>query len=273
MRIGCCLPGSNVMPKKENGEYALHEVLLYGDKLIMDAGFDYSESGVGTVLSLTEEEVKILNEKKAEGLFHLESCNCFIPGSLPICAGEKRAELKEYVEKAMKRMNELGIKVVVFGSGGARKIPEGLDRAKAEDEIASFLTMCNEFAVKYDVTVVIEPLNKGETNVLNSVSEGGKMAKRVDLPGIKLLADSFHMFIENEGMEAIEENKDILKHTHIADVPGRCCPGTIAAEQLKDFAVALKKAGYTERVTAECGFKDFCEEVGIAGKFMREQFC
>ena len=33
MRIGCCLPGDNIMPKDK--EYTWAEVLLYGDKLIM----------------------------------------------------------------------------------------------------------------------------------------------------------------------------------------------------------------------------------------------
>ena len=271
MRIGCCLPGDNIMPKDK--EYTWAEVLLYGDKLIMEAGFDYTESNVGACMRLTDEEVALLNEKKKEGLFHLESCNGFLPGSLKICEGGDREEIREYFDKTLKRLSDLGVKVQVFGSGGARAIPENMDRAEAIKEIEKFLILCNEYALKYGVMVVIEPLNTKESNVFTGVKESGIMADKLNLPMIKLLADSYHMFMENESMDAIYEYKNILKHTHIADVPGRVYPGAIGAQQLKDFAKALKDIGYTERVTAECRFPDFTENVKVAGKFMRETFC
>ena len=78
MRIGCCLPGEKVMPKDK--EYTWAEVMLYGDKLIMDAGFDYTESNVGACMRLTEEEVNFLNEKKKERKTNPESAG---PGTGP----------------------------------------------------------------------------------------------------------------------------------------------------------------------------------------------
>ena len=273
MRIGCCLPGGSFMPQGEKEVPAsTFEVLLAGDKAVMEAGYDFSESTLGMILSLTEEEADRLAKAKAEGNFHLEACNCFIPGSLPICAGEKRAELRDYVEKAMARMQKLGVETVVFGSGGARRIPDGMDRATAMEEIANFLTMCNDVAQNYGVTVVIEPLNHKECNVLLTVAEGAELARRVDLPYIKLLADSYHVFVEDEDLSHIWENKDILRHIHVAEVPDRVYPGRDGGEYLKKFAQALRQAGYEGRVTVECGFTDFLPEMQAAGKFLLDVY-
>lgn len=248
------------------------DILLAGDKAVMEAGYDYSETSVGMILELTEEEADRLAQAKAEGRFHLEACNSFIPGSLPICAGEKRAELREYVTKAMARMQKLGVEVVVFGSGGARRIPEGMERAQAVAEIENFLVMCNEIAQKYGVTVVIEPLNHKECNVLLTVEEGGEMARRVNLPYVKLLADAYHVFVEEEDLAHIDTYKDILAHTHVAEVPDRVYPGRDGGEYLKQFAAALREAGYDGRVTVECSFRDFLPEMQAAGKFLTEVY-
>ena len=264
MRIGCCLPGGMAENTMEN--------MLIGDQLIMEAGFDYAEAGVGTLMQLTEEELEKLIESKQQGKLHLEACNGFIPAHLKIADGTMMTELKAYVEEAMRRMQLLGVQVVVFGSGGARRIPENMSVEAANANIEKFLVMCNEVAKKYQVTVAIEPLNKKECNVLNSVAEGGAMARRVNLPYVKLLADAYHMYCEEEPMTSIDENKDLLRHTHIAEVPERNCPGRNGGEYLKGFAGALKEAGYEARVSAECGFKDFRAEVGEAQKFMKETF-
>ena len=239
---------------------------------MIGAGFDYTETTVSNVLALSEEDVALLNEKKKAGEFHLEVCNCFIPGDLPICAGEKRKELTAFVENAMKRMKALGVNRVVFGSGCARRVPDGMDRGAAYDELAWFLSMCGDFGVEHGVAVAIEPLNQKECNVFNTVSETAEMIRRVSHIGVRFVADSYHMECENEDLCVLYQNREFLSHVHIADSTARRYPGTVSAPYLAAFAEKLHEIGYTGRVTVEAGTEDYANELKIAAEYAREKF-
>ena len=117
-------------------------------------------------------------------------------------------------------MSLLGVKIVVFGNGAVRRLPEQNVTAEIR-AIEDFLRMCNEKGGKYGVIVVLEPLNKKETNVFNTVSEGASLVRKLNLQNVRLLADSYHTFCENEPLLALEENGDILRHIHVAEVPDR----------------------------------------------------
>lgn len=46
-----------------------------------------------------------------------------------------------------------------------------------------------DVAAKYGITVVVEPLQTKETNLINTVAEGIEIVKKVDRPNVKCLAD------------------------------------------------------------------------------------
>lgn len=77
---------------------------------------------------------------------------------------------------------------MVFGSGGSHKIPEGFNPDTARTQFISLLGKLGPVAQKYDVVIVLEPLNSGETNFINSVGEGGSIVREVNHPNIRLLA-------------------------------------------------------------------------------------
>jgi len=100
---------------------------------------------------------------------------------------------------------------------------------------------------------VLEPLNKGETNLLNSVTEGIAYVDAIDRPRIQLLADFYHMMKENEGPDAIRKADVRIRHCHIAELEGRKAPGT-KGEDLSGYFKALHDIGYTGGVSCECGW-------------------
>lgn len=260
------------MPQGEAAVETPAEILLAGYKAVMETGYDYAETSVGMLMKLTEEELEQLAAKKDAGEFGIQSCNSFLPGDFRVADPASLPELTEYVEEAMRRMSRLGVKIVVFGSGKARMLPEQ-DVAAEIHAIEEFLRMCDEKGRKYDITVVIEPLNKKESNVFNSVSEGASMVRKLNLENVKLLADSFHTFCENEYLCALEENSDILRHVHVAETPDRTYPGKDGGEYLKEFAKHLHGAGYEGRVSIECHFDDFVKEIQLSYPLMRQLFC
>ena len=273
IQFGCCLPGGSFMPQGE-GQVppSAERILLEGSKIVVDAGYHFSETSAGFLNQLSEEELSRLAEMRKAGGFPLEACNSFIPGDLPILAQGKREELRRYVERVLSRASRLGIRTMVFGSGAARRVPDGMSREEGAAGIRDFLRMCSEYGERYGVTIVIEPLNKRESNILNTVAEGAEMVRALSLPGVGLLADAYHMYLEEEDLSVLEKERDILTHIHVAEPPARVCPGRDGGGYLKRFAQALRKAGYCGRVSVECGYGDFQSEIKSARAFLEEVF-
>ena len=80
--------------------------------------------------------------KTVSGLPILPECfNCFFPPDISL-VGEKTdlRVIGAYAEKGLKRAAEIGGKVAVIGSGGARRIPDGYDPKTATNSFAMPLT-------------------------------------------------------------------------------------------------------------------------------------
>src|SRR5207237_9062708 len=129
--------------------------------------------------------------------------------------------LRDYMTRVTRRASKVGTKILVFGSAGARQIPDGFDRGKAKEQIIAFAKMSAELAGKHGVTIVAEPLNRKESNVINSVAEGMEHVSAVNHPNFKCLVDSYHFWLEQEPLENLRNAMPHIAHVHLADTEGR----------------------------------------------------
>ena len=274
MRIGCCLPGGSFMPQGVAAvEPSPLQSLRSGYRAVREMGYDYIEITVARLTELSESELAEAAAAFRSGEFRVETCNSFIPGQLPLLGAQAdHAAIRAYLQDAMRRMELVGAECVVFGSGAARHIPDGMDRSQAESELDAFLTEAEAIARAHGITIVIEPLNKSEDNAINTVAAGAAIVRRLNLPNLKLLADAYHMYREDEPMTVLVENEDILQHIHVAEPPDRLIPNQTGGEYLRTFGAVLNGTTYRGRVTIECRYKDFESDVRMAYPFMREVF-
>jgi sugar phosphate isomerase/epimerase len=224
--------------------------------LIRDAGYDYIELPVGALMSATDDAAfrRIMENVGAFGI-PVEACNVFIPAALKITGPQvEREPLWQYAALALRRMGEIGVRVCVFGSGGARSIPEGFDRTQALDQLAAFLDHVQETSARHGVHVVIEPLNRTESNVFNSVGESDAFTVARGLTGIGVLADLYHISVEGESYDGIVTAGDRLDHVHVADAD-RSAPGEGAATDYAGFFQALRAIGYAGAISIEARWK------------------
>lgn len=241
--------------------------------IVHDAGFDFLEC---TIASLIPEESEVRFRQDVLKSFTnspvpVEAFNVFLPGDIVIVGDAVDWDrIERYVGTALKRVKQAGADIVVFGSGGARNIPEGFSREKGEEQVLNFLDIVADYADPLGITVVIEPLCKKESNLINSVPEAIEFAKKVDRPSIRALADFYHMDEENEPLTNIVENGQYLRHIHVADT-GRKAPGT-GSYPYEEFADSLKKSGYNGRISVECGWDDFGTEIKKAKPFLADWF-
>lgn len=228
-------------------------------KFCEDIGFDYLETGFAMLGKGNEEKYDAFLAEILKNNIRCESANCFIPGSLKTTGENVDLEaLAEYVEYGMSRGPAIGLKTVVFGSGGSKEVPEGFSHAKAFHQLAVFLReVCSPIASKYGITVVVEPLC--DCNIIRTVREGAYLAGAADRENIKGLGDLFHMYNMGDTNEDIRAMKGVIGHAHIAEPVSRHYPTDPDKYDYKSFIDALEYAG-CPRCSVEAGTDDFFRE-------------
>jgi sugar phosphate isomerase/epimerase len=126
----------------------------------------------------------------------------------------------------------------------------GVSEATAMDWLVGALRDCCAEAEPHGVRLALEPINRYETTLVNTLAQGLALLERVGAENMGLLPDTFHMNIEEPVMEAgIRACGDRIFHFHVAD-SNRWHPG---AGHL-DFASildALSTTGYQGYVSGE----------------------
>ena len=218
------------------------------------SGYAYLEGSVGGALKPLEPDAAFeaaLAALRAAPL-PCPALNCFVPGNLKIVGPTADpAALKAYVTTVFRRAKRAGVDTIVFGSGGARQVPDGWDRKQAWAQLVAFGRMFGPLAAAQGVTVVVEPLNRRECNILNTVAESAELVRAIDHPAVRLLVDGYHWALDNDRAEDIVANGRLLAHVHVATAPNRLPPGAEPCAKLADFFRALAQAGYDGRVSFE----------------------
>lgn len=182
-------------------------------KYIKALGYDYAESHCQEIVKADKDK---LDAMKATGL-PVVAANCFI--GMRIVGEEKNeAEIKEYLETLFEKASYLGLEYLVFGSSGARRIPDGMSLEDGRAEIVDFLkNLVVPVAEKYNLPVAIEPLRPEECNAVNTIADGIEIAKKVDSPLVKVLADVAHMYVQNEAVGSLLDYKGWIVHAHTSN--------------------------------------------------------
>ncbi len=107
-----------------------------------------------------------------------------------------------------------------------------------------------EYARPRNVTIVLEPINRYESDFINTVDEGVRFVKAIGAPNLGLLPDVFHMNIEEADIGAqIRNNMDYIRYVHVAD-SNRLAPGQGHLD-FNDIFCSLQQSGYNGWVSAE----------------------
>ena len=237
--------------------------------IIKSLGYDYIEENLSKIVALTDKEfLEKAREYEKLGL-PVYAFNAFFAPDMTIYGEDSLAQLQAYGRKAFLRAYELGGSVCVIGSGKARRLHEGTSRVFADERFAELLSFYGDIAAQYGIRIAVEPLNKGETNYINTVSEAADAAKRADRKNVGALVDFYHFFMENESDEGLLTVKDSLFHAHIARPnPDRKMPRAEDAQAVGAWAELLKKAGYSGAISVEARYENFEEELREGTKYI-----
>jgi sugar phosphate isomerase/epimerase len=250
-------------------------------KAIAAIGYDYIEMNLTNLSLMPKEQYEEAKTQIEESGIKAEAFNVMIPGKPPRqnCGfggdpGKFRltgddadlTPVREYLEDVIPKAAALGCRVIVFGSGAARRMPDGYSYAKAYAQIVDFLRLAREILTPYGIRLAIEPLNHTETNIIHTVADGAlfALASREDISQdspqwdtIGALADTYHMYQEEIEFGGIALAGKLLYHVHTAANVSRLYPKEGDGTGYAGLFRALKEGGYDGRVSVEGGTTDF----------------
>ena len=241
--------------------------------LLKRLGYSFVEESVGKFLipdAGDEQYAKNRLALKAEAV-PVRSYIYFFPGNLKSVGPDLHHEaILQRADLALRRAKECGSQNIVFGSGGSRSIPDGFDRAKAKAQHIELCQKMAPLAEKHGVTLAVEPLNRSETNFINSLAEGVEIIQAVNNPWFKLQCDIYHMLKDDESPDEIVKYSDYITHCHIAEKRNRTAPG-VEGDDFKPYFRALKKIKYQGGLSLECRWKDFDQEITRGFEVVKKQ--
>ncbi|MBR4539214.1 MAG: sugar phosphate isomerase/epimerase [Clostridia bacterium] len=232
------------------------------------AGFDYIEPPVSAAAAWNEEEFEKYLGIVKNASIPVPAFNVLFPGEIALFAPDVEEKIAQYLHGAFARVRALGGRVVVFGSGRSRKRPDDVPYGDAFRRLVEITRLIGGIAGQYGITIVIEPLNRGETNMINSVAEGACLAAAVNHPRVKLLADYYHIAVEGHAPEDLARLGGIA-HCHIASKEGRRAPQE-AEEGFKTLFAAMKQTGYEGLVSVEGKADDLSKEGPVSVRLLKK---
>jgi sugar phosphate isomerase/epimerase len=134
------------------------------------------------------------------------------------------------------------------------------------------LPTIGEYAVQAGTRVLLEPLNRKEAFFLRQVADGAAICRDCDNPGVCLMADFYHMGVEETSwLGALLSGGDYVHHIHLASKT-RVLPGQDPEDKswYVDGFRGLKLLGYQDYCSFECGCRgDREQEIPKSLDFLR----
>jgi sugar phosphate isomerase/epimerase len=261
MKYGCCV---DALARTPEG------VVVPNIEQLAELGYDYVELFLASLAALPEAEFQAVVDRLGRAGIPCEACCIFYPRTVRLTGPDVNwAQVEDYDRRAIARAVRLGAKVIVFGSSGAKNVPEGFPYDQAWQQIVHSMHIAAPIAAEHGVTIVIEPLNKKEANIVLNGAEGLKLAREINRPSVQLLIDFYHMALEGESADILLAAGDAIQHTHISTVPARTYPVTVEPSYLPFFA-NLKAIGYGGRMSVEARTDNFQADAAAALKVLKQ---
>ena len=237
------------------------------------AGFDYVELSATEIAGLSDADFDAAAARLEALGVQTPAANLFVPGSIKLTGPQTDQEQQmAHVRKVLSRLSKLGTEVLVFGSGGARRVPDGFSKEDAFKQLVDFGRRAAREARPYGITIAIEPLRRQESNIINSAAEGLELVEAVSDPNFQLMIDFYHLASEHEDPAIIFKAKDHLRHLHMANPQGRVFPLQWEEFDYAPFFANLKAIGYDKRISIEAGTPDFAAQAPQAIALLRRAF-
>jgi sugar phosphate isomerase/epimerase len=156
----------------------------------------------------------------------------------------------------------------------ARRLPpfDEPPRTPEEDRevLVAGLAELGAHAAELGVALLLEPLNRYEDHMVNTVAQAAELVRAAGSPGLRILADTYHMNIEEDDpCAALRTAGDLLGAVHLSD-SNRHQPGT-GHVPFAAIVATLRETGFDGVLSVECRLRgEPADAVRECGRFLRD---
>lgn len=239
-----------LVPEARGGPFVFWDDLAEGCRKAAAFGFDAVEIFAPSAREMAAETLKGLLDGHGLKLAAAGTGAGFIKHRLLLTHTQpaERRRARDFVRVMIDAAGALGAPAII-GSMQGRWGPD-LSQADGMRYLRESLSELGEHARQYGVPLIYEPLNRYETNMANTVADGVKLLQSLQTANVKLLADLFHMNIEEANLaSALRAGRGYIGHLHLADSNRR--PAGNGHTNFAPIAAALREIDYQGYASAE----------------------
>lgn len=232
-------------------------------KKVSDLGFDVLEVGALGIVNMSDEKLRLL-DKEAKYYNIRLTAGVGLPSEYDVSSNNENVRKNgiAFMKKLFYKLDQANIRSI----GGTIYSYWPVDYTKPvkkfevrKNSIKSMKVLADE-AAKYNITLLVESLNRFEQFLINDTKEAVDFVKEIDKKNVKVMLDTFHMNIEEDNIpEAIRFASEYLGHLHIGEanrkVPGK---GSLPWKKIAEALVDIK---YDKDVVME----PFVKTGGVVG--------
>ncbi len=240
----------SLVPEARGGPFVFWDDLPAACRKAHELGFDAIEVFPPSADAVDPEHLRKLLGDHGLSLAAVGTGAGWVKGKLHLALPDAAARTKAqaFIRSIIDLAGSLGAPAIIGSMQG--RSGDGVDHAKATGYLVQALDVLGEHARQYQVPLIYEPLNRYETTMANTVEAGLRLIERLSTHNVVLLADLFHMNIEEANLpDAIRRGGRHIGHVHFVDSNRR--PAGLGHLDFAPIAAALVEIGYGGYASAE----------------------
>jgi sugar phosphate isomerase/epimerase len=246
----CSCVTISLVPEVRGGPFVFWDDLAAGCRKAKACGFDAVEIFPPSAAGVDANALRRLLEETGLQVAAFGTGAGWVLQRLTLSSPEtgKRAAARDFIRSIVDLAGQFHASAIIGSMQGRHG--QGVDKATALGYLTEGINDLGEHARKYGVPLLLEPLNRYETNLVNTVADGVRLLAALSTDNVKLLADLFHMNIEETDIAAaLRSGGKHVGHVHFVDSNRR--PAGCGHTDFAPIAAALRDIGYDGYLSAE----------------------
>jgi sugar phosphate isomerase/epimerase len=240
----------SLVPETRGGPFIFWDDLPNACRKAKALGFDAIEVFASGPDALDARQLQILLKDNELALAAMGTGAGWVKHRLHLCLPDQAARTKAraFILSLIDLAGSLAAPVIIGSMQG--RSGDGVDAATANAYLGEALEELGAHAEQYKMPLLFEPLNRYETNMVNTVAAGVALLQGLSTKNVALLADLFHMNIEEtDSAAAVRAGGRHIGHVHFVDSNRR--PAGLGHIDFGPIAAALGAIGYHGFASAE----------------------
>ncbi len=240
----------SLVPEARGGPFVLWDDLAAACRTAAEYGFDAIELFPPSADAIDRNFLTALLREHHLHLAAVGTGAGWVCQRLTLTDGEaeRRKQARQFVRRIIDFAGSFGASAIIGSMQG--RWNEHVQQPQAIEYLRGALQELGTAAERHGVPLIYEPLNRYETNLCNSLASGIRLLEGVPADQVVLLADLFHMNIEESNLaQAIRDAGHRIGHVHFVD-SNRQAAGAGHLD-FGPIAGALQDIGYAGYLSAE----------------------